>query len=87
MRITEKGEQTDQPDLAVLLPYPALGRVGRIGPEQYSIIVGPGRQGGRHQVYPPPILGRFLNIPKKASSKSINITNKRKQLYLKKLSY
>ena len=57
MRMPEQGSQTDRPDLAVLPPATALGRVWRIGPAQASIIVGPGCRGGRHQVHPPPIPG------------------------------
>ena len=58
MRMPEKGARPDQPDLVVLPPAPALGRVRRIGPAQASIIVGPSRRGGRHWVHPPSILGR-----------------------------
>ena len=55
--MTEKGARPDQPDLAVLLPDPALVRVLHIPPSQASIIVGTGHWGGRHQAHPPPIIG------------------------------
>ena len=55
--MTQKGVRPDQPDLAVLLPAPDLGRVRRIEPAQASIIVCPGCRGGSHWAHPPPILG------------------------------
>ena len=57
MRMTEKGARPEKPDLAVLPPAPTLRRVWSIGPAQDSIIVDPGRRGGRYRYHPPPILG------------------------------
>ena len=57
MRMTEKGAQPDRPDLAVLLPAPALIRVRFIGPAQASIVFRPSHQGGRHWNHPPLIHG------------------------------
>ena len=56
--MTDKGAQPDRPDLAILPPAPALGRVRGIGSAQASITVGTGHQGERHRYHPPPILGR-----------------------------
>ena len=55
--MTEKGERPDQPDLTVLSPHPAIGRVWYIIPAQASTIAGTGRRVGQHWVHPPPILG------------------------------
>ena len=58
MKIPEKGDQPDRPDILVIPPAPFLGRIRCIGPAQSSIIVGPGSRGRRHWVHPPPIIGR-----------------------------
>ena len=56
--MTEKGVKPYQPYLTLLPLAPSLGQVWSIGPAQYSIIVDPGRRGGRHRSLPPPIISR-----------------------------
>ena len=55
--MTEKEARPDQPDIALLPTYPALGQVRRIGTEKVSINVGTGHQVRRHRAHPTPILG------------------------------
>ena len=57
MRMTDKGARPYQPDITVIPPDPALGRIRRIGTAQAFIIVGLGYWGGRHRGHPSPILG------------------------------
>ena len=54
--MTKEGTRPDRPDLAVLLSDTSIGQVWSIVPEQASIVVGPGRRGGKHRAHPPPIL-------------------------------